>query len=787
MQTSIADLLPAYTDTKLKVGSIAEILLNIVRERKDDERTHAIQRLLADLAEDAFRFVLLGKYNRGKSSLMNAMLGHDWLPTGILPLTSVITTVRYGARERVLIRTEGSSLTHEIALAELAQYVTEESNPGNQKRVELAEVHLPSDLLRYGFLFIDTPGLGSGIFANTDATRRFLPEVDAAIVLLSFESPLDQEDIDLLLALHGLGRKVFIVMNKVDLVSEPMRERVACFVREKLREQLGGYPIVFAVSAREALRARMAGDEKGLIQSGLMNFEHAVTDFLQNEKAKLFLQRVMQRTREFLEQETLELFLAEQIQVDHGKESAVHELKARTQDLLERTRDAFARLRQQLPGLFASLIEDDLRAFLEEQKRNILAEAEMAKQHKFASVSEWIRPHAEAAAQKLREAEERELREITNAFSDLRERGNGVLGRSTADSSRESFDSLLLAVEEDVQIPTLPAFEWTIPGWAASMPSAWLRPKAIARLEKDFAIAVETYCANIIASLEQACLRWTERAQTDAEQKIQNYIQRFSNLDKRRDTTETKAILLRLQEELDKVDREYKELDQVLAPSLTEPNNNGSKQPCIVCRKVSDATRHHLMRIQYELTKDPAVQHELGESSGFCPFHTWMYESIGSPQGIAQGYSIVLDRVALRLHELASEQSLSRMSAELIALVPDSGKCRLCRITNAAESLALQELLENRRPPEHHENLCLPHLSAFVMRTEDAGAAKDWVKREADVVRRLAQDMRQFALKHNALRRYLTTENERDAYVYGLMQLVGGRQLSFVRKVKELL
>jgi hypothetical protein len=193
--------LRGYTEAKLKLASIGEILLGLAQKRKDEERIHVIQQLLADLAEDAFRLAVGGKYNRGKSSLMNAMLGHDWLPTGILPLTSVIATVRYGTNQRV-IKIEGSSLSREVPLEELPQYVTEEHNPGNRKRVAVAELQLPSDLLRYGFLFIDTPGLGSGILANTEATRRFLPEIDAAIVVPSFESALDQADMDLLVTLR---------------------------------------------------------------------------------------------------------------------------------------------------------------------------------------------------------------------------------------------------------------------------------------------------------------------------------------------------------------------------------------------------------------------------------------------------------------------------------------------------------------------------------------------------------------------------------------------------------
>lgn len=253
-QTSASDLLPGYTDTKLKLASIAQNLLTIAQERKDEERIHTIQRLLGDLAEDAFRLAVVGKYNRGKSSLMNAMLGHAWLPTGILPLTSVITTVCYGTHPRVLIRREGFALPQEISLDDLPEYVTEAHNPGNEKRVDLAEIQLPSDLLRHGFLFIDTPGHGSGIAANTEATRRFLPEADAAVVVLSFESPLDEADMDLLVRLHRLGRKLFVVLNKADLFPPEEQSRVTSFVRQHLAKQLHDTPLLFALGAGRPLR-----------------------------------------------------------------------------------------------------------------------------------------------------------------------------------------------------------------------------------------------------------------------------------------------------------------------------------------------------------------------------------------------------------------------------------------------------------------------------------------------------------------------------------------------------
>ena len=92
---------------------------------------------------------------------MNAMLGMDRLPTGVVPVTSVITAVSYNTRERVMMHFENSNLTHEVPLSELSEWITEQGNPGNKRKIDMAEVQLPAELLRRGAFFVDTPGLGS--------------------------------------------------------------------------------------------------------------------------------------------------------------------------------------------------------------------------------------------------------------------------------------------------------------------------------------------------------------------------------------------------------------------------------------------------------------------------------------------------------------------------------------------------------------------------------------------------------------------------------------------------
>jgi len=82
---------------------------------------------------------------------MNAIMGTDRLPTGTVPLTSVITTVSYGTKEQVVLKFENSLLTREVPINSLSQYITQQGNPGNMQRIKMAEVQLRSEILRHGF------------------------------------------------------------------------------------------------------------------------------------------------------------------------------------------------------------------------------------------------------------------------------------------------------------------------------------------------------------------------------------------------------------------------------------------------------------------------------------------------------------------------------------------------------------------------------------------------------------------------------------------------------------
>jgi GTP-binding protein EngB required for normal cell division len=286
--TSTRGPLREYDKVKLE---LAGLVREVKAQAGADEHVRAeCEELLARLAEDRFNVAVVGRFSRGKTSLMNAVLGTDRLPTGILPLTSVITIVCYGSSERALVYHEPRSFPYEISMDRIPDYVTQEGNPGNRKGVHHVEMQIPAETLRRGFVFVDTPGLGSTIAANTAITAEFFPEMDAVVVVTSFEAVLSAEEIEFLRTAVQGGRKTFLVINKLDLVNEEERDKVSRYVEDKLADVEGAAGIgTFAVSARDGLHAKRENDVRKLLNSGLPEFEQELVRFLTSGKTEQVL------------------------------------------------------------------------------------------------------------------------------------------------------------------------------------------------------------------------------------------------------------------------------------------------------------------------------------------------------------------------------------------------------------------------------------------------------------------------------------------------------------------
>jgi len=298
---------------------IRETLLNKIGELKDfcekrnsDSTAQSLEEVLDKLIENRFHLVVLGQFKRGKSTFINSILGDKVLPTSVVPLTSIVTLLKYGHSERIQVLFNDSSVKA-ITRDELPQYVTEKGNPKNEKNVKQVEIAFPSQYLKDGVYLIDTPGVGSTFENNTEMTYNFLPKVDAALFLLAVDPPISQSEIAFLEDVQGHVQKIFFIQNKIDYLSDEEREESLEFSKRVIEEALGRDGIViYPLSAKLALEGKMKGDKELLEKSRLPEFDRVLSDFLVEAKGKTVLQSAVKSTKKLLSDEELALQLEAQ-------------------------------------------------------------------------------------------------------------------------------------------------------------------------------------------------------------------------------------------------------------------------------------------------------------------------------------------------------------------------------------------------------------------------------------------------------------------------------------------
>ena len=245
--------LPAETSVPMDGASRLLRLADLAQELGAEPVTEEARELAVRVSEGRFYVACIGQFKRGKSTLLNALVGHEVVPTGFVPVTAVPTVIRFGDQPHARVRMRDGAWC-DVDLTDLREYVTEELNPENKKAVDGAEVFVPSPLLSSGMCFVDTPGLGSVFTGNSATTHAFIPHIDAALVVVGADPPIAGEELALVESIGTQVQDLILVINKADRTSDPERAAVVKFTREILEKRLHR-PMgeVFEVSAAERM------------------------------------------------------------------------------------------------------------------------------------------------------------------------------------------------------------------------------------------------------------------------------------------------------------------------------------------------------------------------------------------------------------------------------------------------------------------------------------------------------------------------------------------------------
>jgi GTP-binding protein EngB required for normal cell division len=189
----------------------------------DLRRFHEAREQLTGL----FLLVVAGEFNSGKSSFINALLGERVLPEGVTPTTDRINVLRHGPE-----------VTDQLREA----YLLERTHPAEVLR----EISI-----------VDTPGTNAIIRRHEELTRDFVPRSDLVLFVTSADRPFTESERTFLEQIREWGKKIVFIVNKIDILPRPdERQEVLGYVGENAAGLLGEAPVVFGVSARQALEAR---------------------------------------------------------------------------------------------------------------------------------------------------------------------------------------------------------------------------------------------------------------------------------------------------------------------------------------------------------------------------------------------------------------------------------------------------------------------------------------------------------------------------------------------------
>ncbi|MBQ6401073.1 MAG: dynamin family protein [Firmicutes bacterium] len=186
------------------------------------QQANQVRQLADKLEHREVTIAVIGQFKRGKTMMVNRMLGSGVLPVGIVPITAAVTRIRFaedadGETARVWYL---NGLSEDVKATDLHRFISEQENRDNELGVAEVELRTNADFLRDGLVLVDTPGVGSVHENNSKSAYDFARESDGVIFMLSVDSPINQIEIDFLRDTRRFAGKFYFVVNKIDTIDE---------------------------------------------------------------------------------------------------------------------------------------------------------------------------------------------------------------------------------------------------------------------------------------------------------------------------------------------------------------------------------------------------------------------------------------------------------------------------------------------------------------------------------------------------------------------------------------
>jgi hypothetical protein len=284
---------------------VEQLLQSLMLEQEEQSR---LQQLQQNIQSNNFKLLVMGEFNRGKSTLINALLGRRILPS-YMARQIAITEVKWAEKPTALLHWEHKRVAQEIPITEVQRYIesgyadhygTDDSEW--EKRLtkislQKVEIFLNLPLCQQGVELVELPGLGNNAYDVE------LAQADALLFMIACDFPVSNRELDTLrneVQARGF-EDIFFICNRINMIEEEDRASVKARCRKLLAPFTRyGEQHIFFVDACAALKAREQNDDARLQTTGLPQVETALETFLTKEKGRVKLSRPIHQMKSII-------------------------------------------------------------------------------------------------------------------------------------------------------------------------------------------------------------------------------------------------------------------------------------------------------------------------------------------------------------------------------------------------------------------------------------------------------------------------------------------------------
>jgi GTPase Era involved in 16S rRNA processing len=412
---------------------ITSLLEKVENELPTSQQIEAFNELIDDIRQDYYSIVVVGEFKHGKSTFVNALLSQNVMPVDVTPTTALIHAVFFDETPQMhVVKRNGEIEKKSLSLEILQKYTA--SFDGDHEDIKYLKIFLPAAFLKERVVLVDTPGLNDLNKHRSEITHRFIPRADVVVLMLDMTAPLKKSEQEFLqkVVLKQVGNRIIYVANFMDRLDEEEIDDVLDLITRRIEHITGQKnPLVFPVSAQEALEGKLLRNEELLHYSGILEIEQQIKKMIKHgsrgeEKLSHFtkrleniiellleeintIQEASQQSLDILQDEirAIQSWFEQQEKWEMQIQQYLHEREEEIQYLVKKSVIAFEeRVRSDIKNKIELFQGSDIKVFVESHLPSVL----------HSHFTNWIEQYSDYIYDLLRKLEMELSKGLTKAF-----------------------------------------------------------------------------------------------------------------------------------------------------------------------------------------------------------------------------------------------------------------------------------------------------------------------------------------------------------------------------------